>query len=706
MRDKDKTNTQLRNELVAMKQRIVELEAAEVEHKQTEEILRNVAQGVSAATGEEFFQSLVRYLAQTLEADYAFIGELTGETGQNVTTVAVSVHSEITENFSYQLKDTPCENVVGQSLCIYSQRVQQLFPLDHLLVEMNVESYIGTPLFDSTGRTLGLIVVLDSRPLNGKVELAKSMLQIFATRAAAELERKRTEEKFLRRNQKLTLFNQAIEQTVEGVIITDSESIILYVNPAFERITGYSRAELLGQTPRIFKNGEQDSAIYQEKWATISAGEVWHGRLVNNNKKDGTLYTVDITITPVRDESGVIINYVGLQRDVTQELQLEEQYRQAQKMEAIGRLTGGVAHDFNNLLTSMMGYAGLILQTLPPDDPARRDIEGIQKTAERAANLTHQLLAFSRKQPLQPAVLSLNTLVTDVKKMLRRLISEDIELVTILEPTGGKVKADQGQLGQVIMNLVINARDAMPRGGKLTIETTTVEVDEAYADRHLSIQPGPYVMLAVSDTGTGMDEETRTQIFEPFFTTKREGKGTGLGLSTVYGIVKQSGGDIWVYSEPGWGTTFKIYLPCVEASTAPLSPQVGDRADVPVGSETILLVEDNAGVRDLARRILQEQGYTVLEAQDGQAALQAAADHNSPIHLLLSDVVMPGLSGQAVTEQLSQIEPNLKILFMSGYTDDTIAHHGVSSNNGVAFLQKPFSFTTLARKVREVLDAA
>ncbi len=533
-----------------------------------------------------------------------------------------------------------------------------------------------------------------------------AMRQRVAELEAVETEHKRTEEKIRRCNRELTLLNQAIEQTTESVIITDSESVILYVNPAFEQLTGYSRTELLGQTPRIFKNGKQDTAIYREKWATINAGEVCHGRLVNNKKKDGTLYTVDITITPLRDESGAISNYVGVQRDVTQELQLEEQYRQSQKMEAIGRLAGGMAHDFNNLLTSMMGYAGLILQTLPPDDPVRRDIEGIQKTAERAANLTHQLLAFSRKQALQPTVLDFNEVVTDVEKMLRRLINEDIELVTLLGATDGRVKADQGQLGQVIINLAVNARDAMPRGGKLTIETANVTLDEEYARQHVNVQPGPYVMLAVSDTGTGMDEKTRTQIFEPFFTTKGEGQGTGLGLSTVYGIIKQSGGDIWVYSEPDRGTIFKIYLPCVETAAVSSSSQMGNRANAPGGSETILLVEDNDGVRDLARRILQEQGYTVLEAQDGQAALQAAADHNSPIHLVLSDVVMPGLSGQAVTEQLSRLQPNLKILFMSGYTDDTIAHHEVSSNNGVAFLQKPFSFTTLTRKVREVLDAA
>jgi len=382
---------------------------------------------------------------------------------------------------------------------------------------------------------------------------------------------------------------------------------------------------------------------------------------------------------------------------------LEAQLQQSQKLEAIGTLAGGIAHDFNNILTVIIGNAELLSLSLGEDNPLQGRVEEISKGGKHAASLTHQLLAFSRKQILQPQVLDLNGIIPNMEKMLRRLIGEDIDLKTILAPDLGSVEADPGQIEQVIMNLVVNARDAMPTGGKLTIETTNVDLDETYASKHVAVKPGPYVMMAISDNGTGIDEETRSNIFEPFFTTKRKGSGTGLGLSTVYGIVKQSKGNIWVYSEPEKGTTFKIYLPRLE-KVAESSKKVKATAESLTGSETIMVVEDNETVRDMARSVLQRYGYSILDVPDGEEAIRVSEQYEGHIHLMVTDVVMPGISGRMLAEKLADKRPKMKVLYMSGYTDDTIFHHGVLAKE-IFFLQKPFTPKNLARKAREVLDS-
>lgn len=355
----------------------------------------------------------------------------------------------------------------------------------------------------------------------------------------------------------------AIEQTVECVIITDTEGTILYVNPAFEHVTGYTYAEVIGQNPRILKSGQHDAAFYKELWSTLRAGENWHGRFVNK-KKDGTLFTVNASISPVRDDTGNIVNYVDVQRDITHELELEQQYFQGQKMEAVGRLASGVAHDFNNVLTAITGYTELMLDALDENEPSYQYLVEIQKAIDRASSLTRQLLIFSRKQAIQPQTLDLNELLRNVEKMLRRLIGEDIELRAIFDPEIGCIWADAGQLEQVIINLAVNARDAMPMGGQLTIKTADVVLDDASIREYTSLRPGSYVCLSVQDTGVGMDEDVRLHAFEPFFTTKEAGKGTGLGLATVHGIVQQCGGEIILHSQPGQGTMFEIYLPQVD----------------------------------------------------------------------------------------------------------------------------------------------
>jgi PAS domain S-box-containing protein len=518
----------------------------------------------------------------------------------------------------------------------------------------------------------------------------------------------------------------AVEQAAESVVITDTQGTILYVNPAFERISGYSREEVLGRNPRLLKSGKHDAAFYRDLWQTISAGQVWRGRLVNRHK-GGSLYTLDTIITPVRNPAGEIVNYVATRRDVTRELQLEEQFHQAQKMEAVGRLAGGVAHDFNNLLTVIHLSTRLLERELHPQDPLRAHVQRIQEAGQRAANLTKQLLAFSRREIAEPQMLNLNQVLGGLNEMLQRLIGEDMELTLRPAKDLWPVRIDPTQAEQVVINLAVNARDAMPGGGKLTVETANVVLDEAYTARHLEVQPGEYVLLAVSDTGQGMSDEVKAHLFEPFFTTKELGKGTGLGLATVFGIVKQNQGHIGVYSELGQGTTFKIYLPLAGMPLAGMPsagmPKAGmPRAGIPrlsevadgqpaslhppaQGTETLLLVEDEPQVRELTHDILLDHGYRVLTAGDGVEALRVAQAHEGPIHLLLTDVIMPRMSGKELADRLRTSRPEVRVLFTSGYTDNAIAHHGVL-DEGVAFLSKPFEVEALARKVRSVLDGS
>ena len=401
-------------------------------------------------------------------------------------------------------------------------------------------------------------------------------------------------------------------------------------------------------------------------------------------------------------ENGQLVRVWGTQRDVTEQRHLEEQFRQSQKMEAVGQLAGGIAHDFNNLLTAILGNTQLLLRELPPGDSMREDVGEIRKASERAASLTRQLLAYSRRQMLQPEVLDLNVVMAEMDKMLRRLIGEHIDLVAVFAPDLGRVRADPNQIEQVIVNLAVNARDAMPDGGKLTIGTANVDLDESFAQAHLGSVPGSYAMLAVTDTGVGMDAAVRAHLFEPFFTTKEVGKGTGLGLATVYGIVKQSGGYISVYSEPGHGSSFKIYLPRIATPAEP--PAAAPKGGPAPGSETVLVVEDEPAVLTLSRRALEAQGYVVLAASDADAALRVVERHGGMIHLLLTDVVMPGLSGHELADRLTAQRPGIRVLYMSGYPGDAVVQHGTLPS-GSAFLQKPFSPDGLARKVRDVLDA-
>ncbi|MBS1857363.1 MAG: PAS domain S-box protein [Acidobacteria bacterium] len=491
----------------------------------------------------------------------------------------------------------------------------------------------------------------------------------------------------------------AIEQAAETVMITDAAGTILYVNPAFEKTSGFSAAEALGNTPRLLRSGRHDAEFYRDMWAALTRGEVWRGTF-QNKKKDGTLFEEDATISPVRDESGRITNFIAVKLDVTRESELQAQLTQAQKMESVGRLAGGIAHDFNNLLTVINGYSHLALTQLRTGDPLRAGLEEVHRAGLRAAALTGQLLAFSRKQILQPRVLNLNRVVEGMQSMLQRLVGEDVTVVFQPSPDLPTVNADPHQLEQVIMNLAVNAKDAMSRGGKLTIETGLVEWDESCARTNPDSRPGRYARLRVSDTGVGMDEATRQHIFEPFFTTKGPGKGTGLGLAMVQGIVAQSGGHLAVESAPGKGTTFTICLPALAAGGAEEAKQPSGRSLR--GDETILVVEDEPDVCTFVVTVLEGCGYRVLSAAGPGEAVLICERHPRPIHMVLTDVVMPLMSGRELFARLEKLRPGLKALFMSGYTDDIVMRHGVREQ-GTHFLQKPFSPEALARKIREVL---
>lgn len=514
----------------------------------------------------------------------------------------------------------------------------------------------------------------------------------------------------------------------DATLIIDKHRKVLFWNKAIEEMTGYSRDRILGKY-----DSECAIPFYGER-GSILVGIAIEGALRGDTCEDtakkymelknvGNILTgsawcptlkgekrlLSATASVLYDEEGEIWGAIESIRDVTshhrtlqEKEHLQTQLFQSQKMEAVGRLAGGVAHDFNNLLTAIMGYAGITKMKLAGDDPLRRNVDEILNAANRAATLTGQLLAFSRKQILQPQVVDLNNIVASIEKMLRRLIGEDIELLTALGSLLGAVKVDPGQIEQVIMNLAVNARDAMPHGGKLTIETDNVFLDESYAREHSEVIPGGYVMLGVSDNGVGMDPKTILHIFEPFFTTKGHERGTGLGLSMVHGIVKQSGGHISVYSEPGKGACFKIYFPMVDDDVQAFTASAATE-ETPRGYETILVVEDNDSLRKLAARILSDHGYRVVEAPHGFDALLASEQHEGPIHLMLTDVVMPHMSGNVLAARLATSRPEMKVLYMSGYTDNTIVHHGIL-DAGLAYLQKPFKLDVLLRKVREVLD--
>ncbi len=570
------------------------------------------------------------------------------------------------------------------------------FPRAPLAAQAGLHAAFGFPII--LGNEVLGVLEFFSHEFRQPDEDVLKMMTAIGSQIGQFIERKRAEQAQHDSNQKLRLL---IQVSPLAIVALDGQGNVLMWNPAAERIFGWTEAEVLGRpTPIIPANQQQE---FRARIEDVLGGKTHDAIEVTRLHKNGSLVESILWTAPIRDSRGEIASVLLFLADNTERKSLEEQFRQAQKMEAIGVLASGVAHDFNNLLTIISGYSEMLLSQTPPDAKAHGPLSEIHRAGERAAGLTRQLLAFSRKQILSPQIVNLNSLVAETEKMLTRIIGADIDMAKSLDPSLWPVKADPGQIEQVILNLIVNARDAMPKGGQITVETRNTELNADYSCQHVDVKEGQFVVLAVTDTGTGMDAETKSRIFEPFFTTKDVGKGTGLGLATVHGIVKQSGGHIEVYSELGRGTSFKIYLPRIEGT--PTDRSALTTAPVPNGNETILLVEDGMEVLELARTSLTSRGYTVLPASNGEQALKIVSEHAGPIDLLVTDVVMPRMSGRELAEKLMVDRPGLKVLYMSGYTDDAIVRHGVLQS-GVAFLQKPFTPVVFARKVREVIGPA
>ena len=578
-----------------------------------------------------------------------------------------------------------------KGLCIYPLIVPEYRDAFRAATEDALKGNSGTLVFEMVGLKGGRRWI-DAHTVPFRDETGKIGAVLSITRDITQ--HKRAEES-------IRMLSEAVNQSPVSIMLTAADGTIIFVNPKFTQLTGYLEEESLGRTPRIIKSEHTPTKVHQELWATITSGKVWDG-ILQNRKKNGELLWEHVTIAPIFNGDGITTNFVAIKEDITERKALEAQLFQAQKMEAVGHLAGGIAHDFNNILTAIIGFTHIVEMKMSPDDPQRPNMKHILDSADKAAELTRSLLVFSRKQIIAPKPVDLNDIVVSLEKFLQRIIGEDIELRTVIHPQALIVDADRGQIEQVLMNLASNARDAMPKGGLLAIETQRMEMDAAYLKAHGYGNEGEYAVVSVTDTGIGMAEAVCKRIFEPFFSTKEVGKGTGLGMSIAYGIIKQHNGFINVYSEPGMGTTFTVYIPLVAAEAAERIEMIYE--PLRGGTETVLVADDDAALRELAEQVLGQSGYTVITASDGEDALQKFGVGKEQIRLVILDIIMPRRNGKEVFEEIGRIKPDCKVLFISGYTADIIHKRGVLDER-LEFISKPFRPQQLLKKVREVLDA-
>jgi len=676
MKDEEKTRKELIKELQELRRQVAEPGKSAIEHKRAEDALLEQKKQV-----RQFFD-LAKVIFVVI--DNRGIVRLINRKGAEI------LGYEEKEVIGKNWYDTFLPETVREEVKSVSKRI--------LAGDLEPVEYYENPVLTKSGEER--IIAWH----NAEVRDDEGGITAHVSVGEDITDRKRAEEALRESEEKLRAIS---ESALDAVILIDDQGKVAYWNPAAERIFGYTGEEILGKNVHEVLAPERFHGRFERGFRTFSKtgeGDAV-GRIVElvARRRDGAEIPVELAVSPISMKGKYWAS--AIVRDITERKRLEERLNHAMKMEAIGRLAGGVAHDFNNNLVPIMGISHMLLEEFDPKHPFYEDIEEIREAGRRCAELTRQLLAFGRRQVLKVSMLDLNEVIRNMEKMLGRVIGENIYLETRLAPDLAGVKADKGQMEQVIVNMAVNARDAMPRGGKLTIATRNVRLDEDYTNSRVAVTPGRYVMLAVSDTGTGMDEETMARIFEPFFTTKEKGKGTGLGMATAYGVVKQLGGDIRCYSEPGKGTTFEIYMPEVGEKVEEEPQEAEEAASEPLrGCETILLVEDAPAVRKLTGRMLSEKGYKVLEAGSGEEAIELAERHPERIHLVITDVIMPGISGGELADKLTEKHPEIKVIYISGYMGDAIVHHGVLER-GINFIQKPFTPDSLLGKVRRVLDS-
>ncbi len=732
-----KTKQQLIRELSGLRRKVAELEKAQAGYKQTEEALvKSEKEAERLAQENALVAEIGKIVSSTLDIHEVY-ERFAAEMRKLIPFDRIAMNVIHSKGYAFSipyvsgmpvesreagetvpLSGTGTEEIMrtGKSLFIHKENREDIISrLPGLVPVMKAgfQSIIMVPLI-SKNEVIAVLNIQSKRPqayTEEDLKLAERISSQIAGAVANTLlfdEHKRAEEALRHSEERYRTILATLE---DGYYEVDIAGNFTFFNDALCRILGYSKDEMMGMNNRQYTDQGNAKKIYQFFNTVYRTGKIARRLDWEIIRKDRVKRYVEASVSLMKDATGKKIGFRGILQDISDRKQgekemteLQEQLRQSQKIEAIGQLAGGIAHDFNNSLTLIKTSAQLALLELKAGDPLRQTFETIDKATEQSSNLTRQLLAFSRRQIMELQVVNLNSLLQDMDKMLHRVIGEDIDLVIVLAEDLGRVKVDSGQMEQVILNFALNARDAMPTGGKLTIETANVQLDEKYVHTHLGAKMGSYIQVAVSDTGKGMTPEVRDRVFEPFFTTKEKGKGTGLGLSTVYGIVKQSGGNVWVYSEPGKGTTFKVYLPRVDE---PLQEERKNypqpEGGLPRGEETILVAEDEMDVRMLLGQLLRSHGYNVFEAANGGEALMICEKYTGTIDLLMTDVVMPMMSGRELANRLLVLHPEMKVLYMSGYTDDAIVRHGVLEE-GVHFIAKPFSVEALALKVREVLD--